>query len=276
MTDSVQGPERLAALLRTHPMFGPIEDDTASPTQRGRDEIDSAQRRQRADGLAEWLLARGVSLPDSGDAPRAESSASDFIRAIKDETLWEIGTIDWRALPDKELILTLREKLLRVAATYNPASAPNGLRASPQTKAAPSPTGVWRVGEGIDLIGDTFVIRRAWLEERDSWRRTAERLQAELTEARAALGSAPPEPQTESKVIDLMATLRASLHRSPEWIARQFHDAYERLAPQFGYTTRPESAVPWDKVPEQNRRLMIAVVQDVVGSAPRGTLEDPK
>ena len=51
-------------------MFAPIQDDTASPTQRQLDEHDSAQRRQRARGLAEWLLAHGVSLPDSGDAPR--------------------------------------------------------------------------------------------------------------------------------------------------------------------------------------------------------------
>lgn len=47
--------------------------------------------------------------------------------------------------------------------------------------------------------------------------------------------------------------------------ARAFHEAYERLAPAFGYETRPESAVPWDDVPEQNRALMVAVVTEVVG-----------
>ena len=48
MTESVQGPERLAALLSACPF------------------VRSSQWR----GTAEWLLAHGVSLPDSGDAPR--------------------------------------------------------------------------------------------------------------------------------------------------------------------------------------------------------------
>jgi hypothetical protein len=32
----------------------------------------------------------------------------------------------------------------------------------------------------------------------------------------------------------------------------------------FGYETRPESAVTWEKVPENNRRLMVATVQHVL------------
>lgn len=48
--------------------------------------------------------------------------------------------------------------------------------------------------------------------------------------------------------------------------ARAFHEAYERLAPSFGYETRKASAVPWDEVPEQNRALMIAVCAEVVGA----------
>lgn len=46
-----------------------------------------------------------------------------------------------------------------------------------------------------------------------------------------------------------------------ETIAKAFHTAYERLAPKFAYDTRSESAVPWQQVPERNRRLMIATVQ---------------
>lgn len=46
-------------------------------------------------------------------------------------------------------------------------------------------------------------------------------------------------------------------------IAARFHEAYERLAPEFGYDTRPESAGPWEDVPEPNRRLMRAVVADI-------------
>lgn len=49
-------------------------------------------------------------------------------------------------------------------------------------------------------------------------------------------------------------------------VARRFHEAYERLAPEFGYETRPESAVPWERVPERNRALMIAVVSEVLGA----------
>lgn len=49
-----------------------------------------------------------------------------------------------------------------------------------------------------------------------------------------------------------------------ELLARLFHEAYERLAPDFGYRTRQESAVPWADVPETNRRLMISICASVV------------
>ena len=42
-----------------------------------------------------------------------------------------------------------------------------------------------------------------------------------------------------------------------------FHEAYERLAPEFGYRTREESAVPWERVPARNRDLMTATVGEV-------------
>jgi hypothetical protein len=51
-----------------------------------------------------------------------------------------------------------------------------------------------------------------------------------------------------------------------ETVARQFHEAYERLAPEYGYETRRESAVPWENVPEQNKALMRAVVAEVVAA----------
>lgn len=51
-----------------------------------------------------------------------------------------------------------------------------------------------------------------------------------------------------------------------EKIAKAFHEAYERLAPSFGYETRRESAVSWEQVPEQNRQLMIAVAGEVMCS----------
>lgn len=49
-----------------------------------------------------------------------------------------------------------------------------------------------------------------------------------------------------------------------EAIAREFHGAYERLAPNHGYETRVESAVPWEQVPDNNRALMTAVAQELL------------
>ena len=59
-----------------------------------------------------------------------------------------------------------------------------------------------------------------------------------------------------------------SLRRNPmpdaESVAKLFHEAYERLAPAFGYETRHETRVPWEQVPERNRRLMIASTAEVL------------
>lgn len=49
-----------------------------------------------------------------------------------------------------------------------------------------------------------------------------------------------------------------------EALAQKFHEAYERLAPQFSYQTREASAKPWREVPSDNKRLMIATVQALV------------
>lgn len=45
------------------------------------------------------------------------------------------------------------------------------------------------------------------------------------------------------------------------YIAQRFHETYEALAPEHGYETRRESAVPWAAVPMQNKQLMVEVVQ---------------
>jgi hypothetical protein len=50
---------------------------------------------------------------------------------------------------------------------------------------------------------------------------------------------------------------------APELLAQRFHEAYERLAPSFGYETRKASAKPWAEVPENNRRLMTAVCAEL-------------
>lgn len=54
--------------------------------------------------------------------------------------------------------------------------------------------------------------------------------------------------------------------RDPAKIAQAFHEAYERLAPTFGYQTRDASAVAWESVPEQNKTLMVATVADLLAS----------
>jgi hypothetical protein len=48
-----------------------------------------------------------------------------------------------------------------------------------------------------------------------------------------------------------------------EKVAKEFHESYERQAPQFGYVTRKETAVPWENVLPPNKNLMIAVVRDL-------------
>lgn len=51
--------------------------------------------------------------------------------------------------------------------------------------------------------------------------------------------------------------------KSPENVAKAFHETYERLAPEHGYKTRVPSAVPWADVPEGKKALMIAVVAEL-------------
>ena len=51
---------------------------------------------------------------------------------------------------------------------------------------------------------------------------------------------------------------------TPEGLARTFHERYEKFAPDFGYVTRVESAVPWEDLPKNNRYLMIAVCASIL------------
>ena len=59
---------------------------------------------------------------------------------------------------------------------------------------------------------------------------------------------------------------------TPESLAQEFHEAYERLAPDHGYKTREASAVPWADVPEGNKGLMIATAAAVLGAPVSGQL----
>lgn len=47
-------------------------------------------------------------------------------------------------------------------------------------------------------------------------------------------------------------------------LAKRFHELYEELAPQFNYKTRRASAVVWEQVPENNKRLMTEVCKRIL------------
>ena len=67
--------------------------------------------------------------------------------------------------------------------------------------------------------------------------------------------SEPLTPEQRDEALDIVAGV----------VAWQFHDTYERLAPEYGYETRPELAVPWKDVPAANRALMTATVKSILG-----------
>lgn len=49
-----------------------------------------------------------------------------------------------------------------------------------------------------------------------------------------------------------------------ELLAREFHEAYEALAPSFGWETQAASRTTWEQVPESNRSTMIATAAEVL------------
>ena len=50
----------------------------------------------------------------------------------------------------------------------------------------------------------------------------------------------------------------------PEEMARMFHELYEEFAPRYNYTTRKESAIPWDELPENHKQLMVDVCWSII------------
>ena len=49
-----------------------------------------------------------------------------------------------------------------------------------------------------------------------------------------------------------------------ESMARLFHETYERLAPAFGWRTKKGCNVPFDRLPQRNKALMIATCQTIL------------
>ena len=81
-----------------------------------------------------------------------------------------------------------------------------------------------------------------------------------------------PEPTIEERLGKIESQLSELIEllscddcdcESPEDMAKKFHEAYERLAPEFGYATKKDSAVHWDYVPKENKNLMIAVCKEL-------------
>ena len=52
--------------------------------------------------------------------------------------------------------------------------------------------------------------------------------------------------------------------RDAEYIAKEFHITYERLAPSFDWETQESSRVAWEDLPASNRDLMIATVAELL------------
>ena len=67
----------------------------------------------------------------------------------------------------------------------------------------------------------------------------------------AMIAAAPPAASVRAKEVTNLE------------IATAFHEAYERLAPRYGYETRPESRKPFSDLPNELKLLMVAVVREV-------------
>jgi hypothetical protein len=49
-----------------------------------------------------------------------------------------------------------------------------------------------------------------------------------------------------------------------ERIAQRFHAEYEAQAPSHGWQTQRASRTTWEHVPEENRQLMVSVVEGLL------------
>lgn len=97
-------------------------------------------------------------------------------------------------------------------------------------------------------------------------------VEAEDEEAAAAVlaGGVPPIPLHFGEIVlvwgeDRISFRLAQPREDPaEQVARAFLETYERLAAEHRYSTREASAKPWAEVPEDNRSLMVATVQELL------------
>ena len=90
-----------------------------------------------------------------------------------------------------------------------------------------------------------------------------------LTSVTRAFGTASKPGKSKKVNLERVRRLEEGVspycgcHGSALALAKQFHGTYERLAPSFGYETRPETR---DFNPDSaNGRLMIAVCHEIIG-----------
>lgn len=102
-----------------------------------------------------------------------------------------------------------------------------------------------------------------WIAGRAATAVEQRRKLASRSSAESGAGAPTSLGQDES-VASRLSAPRQSPAPDAERIARAFHRAYELLAPRFGYRTREASAKDWDEVPEANRLLMMATVNQLL------------
>jgi hypothetical protein len=122
---------------------------------------------------------------------------------------------------------------------------------------------------------------RAWAshykDESRSGIRETMKLVYEEAEAALAAREEPQHAKTHEyempeRVVRVLDLIMSSKDVDP--IARAFHEAYEKLAPEWGYKTRPESAVPWEQVPAANKGLMCSVIHQLIEDGVLAARED--
>lgn len=80
----------------------------------------------------------------------------------------------------------------------------------------------------------------------------------------ASIESVPAQDEFDVILSDLERLVGGEAEDAAESVARHFHSVYEALAPYEGYRTRDSSAVPWDAVPDANKRLMVRTVETLL------------
>jgi len=118
---------------------------------------------------------------------------------------------------------------------------------------------------GVPVGDDTTVTTGQWTADPSS----TSRISRGMDEAYVYAASAEDRESLRGEFLVALNRVGATpdltaLHAGA--LARMFHENYERLAPLYGYRTRDESAVPWEKVPIRNRELMYATASAVLAA----------